>query len=409
MDSQKKSPFQVEQDYRIFFAFMTLVLTGMYGMTLVTNPSLRQSWVVLPFTILMAVHIILHWMVSRIIQDPSHQAPYVIGQGLLAFILAYLSQNTGMTLALYMALIGETLGFLGLTRWGALATLYYLSLSLISFLLFSDMDQAVFWLLTVIPVVIFVGMYVTLYVRQADARQKAQTLASELEAANRQLTEYAAQVEDLTIANERQRMARELHETLSQGLAGLILQLEAADAHLANDRQQKAQAIIANTMVQARATLADARRAIDDLRQPSLDDLDSALRLETSRFTGATGIPVELHLDPTPPLSKPVKETAVRAVAEALTNIAHHARAQHVEVDVGAMAERLSISVRDDGAGFDPSSIPSGHYGLLGVQERVRLVNGCFEIQSTAGNGTTLKLEFPLPTDRNDNEVEALP
>jgi NarL family two-component system sensor histidine kinase YdfH len=96
-------------------------------------------------------------------------------------------------------------------------------------------------------------------------------------------------------------------------------------------------------------------------------------------------------------------------MAEALTNIAHHARAQHVEVDVRAMAECLSISVRDDGVGFDPSSIPSGHYGLLGVQERVRLVNGCFEIQSTAGNGTTLKLEFPLPTDRNDNEVEALP
>ena len=326
MDAQKKSPFQVDQDYRIFFAFMTLVLTGMYVLTLVTNPSLRQSWMVIPFTILMAVHIILHWMVTRIIQTPSHQAFYVIGQGLLAFAIAYLSQNTGMILGIYMALIGETLGFLGITRWGILSTLYYVSLSLISFLLFTGPVQAMFWLITIIPIVIFVGMYVTLYVRQADAREKAQALASELEAANRQLTEYAAQLEDLTIANERQRMARELHDTLSQGLAGLILQLEAADAHLANDRREKAQAIIANAMVQARATLADARRAIDDLRQPSRDDLDSALRLETSRFTGATGIPVELHLDPTPPLPEPVKETAVRAVAEALTNIAHHAQ-----------------------------------------------------------------------------------
>ena len=409
MDAQKKSPFEFEQDYRIFFAFMTLVLTGMYVLTLVENASLRQSWLVVPFTVLMAVHIILHWMVTRLIQTPSHQAFYVIGQGLLAFVITYLSQNTGMILGIYMALIGETLGFLGITRWGILSTLYYISLSLISFLLFTNPDQAMFWLITIIPIVIFVGMYVTLYVRQADAREKAQALASELEAANRQLTAYAAQVEDLSIANERQRMARELHDTLSQGLAGLILQLEAADAHLANDRQQKAQGIIANAMVQARATLADARRAIDDLRQPSLDDLDSALRLEASRFTGATGIPVELHLDPISPLSEPVKETAVRAVAEALTNIAHYARAQHVEVDVRAMAERLSISVRDDGVGFDPSSIPSGHYGLLGVQERVRLVNGCFEIQSTSGNGTTLKLEFPLPIQRSDSEVEALP
>jgi NarL family two-component system sensor histidine kinase YdfH len=409
MDAQKKSPFRVEQDYRIFFAFMTLVLTGMYVLTLVENASLRQSWLVVPFTVLMAVHIILHWMVTRLIQTPSHQAFYVIGQGLLAFVITYLSQNTGMILGIYMALIGETLGFLGITRWGILSTLYYISLSLISFLLFTNPDQAMFWLITIIPIVIFVGMYVTLYVRQADAREKAQALASELEAANRQLTAYAAQVEDLSIANERQRMARELHDTLSQGLAGLILQLEAADAHLANDRQQKAQGIIANAMVQARATLADARRAIDDLRQPSLDDLDSALRLEASRFTGATGIPVELHLDPISPLSEPVTETAVRAVAEALTNIAHHARAQQVEIDVRVMSECLSISVRDDGVGFDPSSIPSGHYGLLGVQERVRLVNGCFEIQSTSGNGTTLKLEFPLPIQRSDSEVEALP
>ena len=406
---KRNPPFEFEQDYRIFFAFMTLVLTGMYVLTLVENASLRQSWLVVPLTVLMAVHIILHWMVTRLIQTPSHQAFYVIGQGLLAFVITYLSQNTGMILGIYMALIGETLGFLGITRWGILSTLYYISLSLISFLLFTNPDQAMFWLITIIPIVIFVGMYVTLYVRQADAREKAQALASELEAANHQLTAYAAQVEDLSIANERQRMARELHDTLSQGLAGLILQLEAADAHLANDRQQKAQGIIANAMVQARATLADARRAIDDLRQPSLDDLDSALRLEASRFTGATGIPVELHLDPISPLSEPVKETAVRAVAEALTNIAHHARAQHVEVDVRAMAERLSISVRDDGVGFDPSSIPSGHYGLLGVQERVRLVNGCFEIQSTSGNGTTLKLEFPLPIQRSDSEVEALP
>src|SRR5512141_2059623 len=98
----------------------------------------------------------------------------------------------------------------------------------------------------------------------------------------KQLTEYAAQVEDLTIANERQRIARELHDTLSQGLAGLILQLEAADAHLSNKNSEQAQTIVTNAMAQARVTLADARHAIDDLRQSSRDDLDSALRLEIS-------------------------------------------------------------------------------------------------------------------------------
>jgi NarL family two-component system sensor histidine kinase YdfH len=315
---------------------------------------------------------------------------------LLAFVITYLSQNIGMIFALFMALIGEVLGFLGLSRWSLLATLYYLSLSLINFLLLNEMGGALFWLLTIIPVVIFVGMYVTLYLRQAEAREKAQALAEELESANQQLMVYATQVEDLTISNERQRMARELHDTLSQGLAGLILQLEAVDAHLANNHQEKAQKIIANAMVQARATLADARRAIDDLRRPSPDDLGAALRQEVSQFTGATGIPVEFHQAQTPPLPESVKETVVRAVAEALTNIAQHARAKQVEIEDQVKEQQLWVTVKDDGVGFDPSSIPSGHYGLLGIQERVRLVNGSFEITSKANVGTTITIRIPL-------------
>ena len=395
---QAKSLPPPDQDYRVFFVFMTLVMIGMYILALVENPALLQPGLIILFTGLMILHVVLHWMLvlSPVLHTPKRRTLYILGQGLLAFIITYLSQNIGMVFALYMALIGEVLGILGLSRWGILAALYYLSLSLINFLLLNDMGGALVWLLTIIPVVIFVGMYVTLYLRQTEAREKAQALAEELETANRQLTRYAAEVEDLTIANERQRMARELHDTLSQGLAGLILQLEAADAHLANNQQGKAQSIITNAMAQARATLADARRAIDDLRRPAPDNLDSALRQEVSGFTNATGIPVELHLVPTLPLSDSVKETAIRTVAEALSNIAHHAKAQHVVVDVLLKDEQLSISVQDDGVGFDTSAIPSGHYGLLGIQERVRLVNGCFEIESETGKGTIVTIQIPL-------------
>jgi two-component system, NarL family, sensor histidine kinase YdfH len=397
---QAKSLPRPDQDYRVFFVFMTLVMLGMYILALVENPALRQpGWAIL-FTSLMLLHVALHWtlVLSPVLHTPNRRLLYILGQGLLAFIITYLAQNIGMVFALYMALIGEALGFLGLSRWSLLATLYYLSLSLINFLLLNNMGGALVWLLTIIPVVVFVGMYVTLYLRQTEAREKAQALAEELELANRQLTQYADDVEDLTIANERQRMARELHDTLSQGLAGLILQLEAADAHLANNHREKAQVIIANAMVQARATLADARHAIDDLRRPSPDDLDSALRLEVSRFTNATGIPVELRSAPTPPLPDPVKETAVRSVAEALTNIARHARAQHVQINIQTKENQLSVTVQDDGVGFDPSALPSGHYGILGIQERARLVHGFVEIKSEVGKGTTIMIDIPLST-----------
>jgi two-component system, NarL family, sensor histidine kinase YdfH len=279
-----------------------------------------------------------------------------------------------------------------------LSTLYFLGLSVTNFVLFTDSDLSValYWLLTAIPMIFFIGMYVTLYLRQAEAREKAQALAAELEAANQQLTEYAARVEDLTIANERQRMARELHDTLSQGLAGLILQLEAVDAHLGNNRPEKAHAIISNTMVQARATLADARRAIDDLRQTSGDDLETALCLEISRFTEATGIPCIYHADQAPRLPDPVKETVVRAVAEGLTNVARHARATEASINLVATSTALKVEIKDNGAGFDPANVPSGHYGLIGIRERVRLTGGQLSVESAPQKGTILQIEIPL-------------
>ena len=392
----KFSPRVVEQDYRIFFAFLTFVVIGMYISTLVTQPTLRTSWMVIPYTLLLALHIIVHWNVNRIVQNRNRVVWYILGQSALAFIIISVAGNAGMLFALYMALIGETIGILGLNRWGILSVLFYLALSFINLILFKAEESTSFWLLVSIPTVIFVGMYVTLYTRQAEAREQAQKLASELELANRQLSEYAARVEDLTIANERQRMARELHDTLSQGLAGLILQLEAADAHLMNNRNDKARTIVADAMKQARATLTDARHAIDDLRKTSADDLDSALHLEISRFTDATGIPCSFQADQIPPLANTVQETIVRAVAEGLTNAAHHAQARQVAVNVGVKDKNILVTIQDDGQGFDADAIPSGHYGLLGIRERVRLVNGTFEIQSESGKGTTLKVQMPL-------------
>jgi len=203
-------------------------------------------------------------------------------------------------------------------------------------------------------------------------------------------------VEDLTIANERQRMARELHDTLSQGLAGLILQLEAAEAHLHNNRNEKAQSIIGNAMEQARVTLADARLAIDNLRQPSLDDLDAAIRHEIDHFKDATGISIHYHSDQTPSLPDTTQETLIRALAESLSNIAQHAKAQNVEVNVRMKDKSLLLTIQDDGQGFDAASIPSGHYGILGIKERVRLANGKFELQSESGKGSILKIKVPL-------------
>ncbi|WKZ37415.1 MAG: sensor histidine kinase [Anaerolineales bacterium] len=392
---------KVEQDYRLFTWFLTLVVFVMYILALTANSSLRQPLPFLFTTTLVLIHIYLHWQIEKVITTPKIFPAYSLIQGGLAFAICWLVGMEAMPFTLFMALIGESVGMFGLTRRALLASVFFLSLNMLSLNQLVGLATAGWALLGVIPILFLTLVYTILYKRQAEAREQAQNLADELESTNRQLAEYAAQVEDLSIANERQRMARELHDTLSQGLAGLILQLEAADAHLAHNRNDKARSIVGNAMEQARLTLADARCAIDDLRQPALDDLEAALRLEIDRFTNATGIPVRFHSDQTPPLPDPVKETLIRTLAESLTNIAHHAQARNVEVNLKMKDKGFSLTIQDDGQGFDPSAIPSGHYGILGIKERIRLVNGSFEIQSEKGKGTFLIITVPRSPSRS--------
>jgi NarL family two-component system sensor histidine kinase YdfH len=183
-------------------------------------------------------------------------------------------------------------------------------------------------------------------------------------------------------------------------LAGLILQLEAVDSHLGQDRPEQAQAIVHQAMGRARVTLADARRAIQDLRDEtsSIDNLSDAVRQEVERFTTATGIPCELELSPPKEIPTSVHEHARRAVAEGLTNIARHAQAHNVWLKLGETEGMLEIALRDDGVGFDPTATVEGggHYGLVGLRERARLAGGSLELISEPGAGTTLTLVLPL-------------
>ena len=380
---------KVEHDPRLFMWFMTLIVVGMYVLTLINNLDLRSPWPLFVFTILVIVHLILHWALERLAGRPRLVTTYVILQGMLAFLISWMANETGMSFALFMALIGESIGLLRITRPGILAVTYYLALSLVNFSWVVGWNLAGWWVLVAVVSVIWVGIYVTLYIRQLEAREQAQSLLTELEVANRQLSEYATQVEDLTLATERQRMARELHDTLSQGLAGLILQLEAVDAHLTKEHPERAHEIVRDAMGQARETLANARRVIGDLRSSTenFDGLEQALRAEVKRFEFATGLPCELDVELKSELPSSIVETSLRIVSESLTNVARHAQASHAWVRVEENSSQVCLEVRDDGQGFDPEAVKAGHYGLLGMRERARLVGGTLDVTSKSGNG----------------------
>jgi two-component system, NarL family, sensor histidine kinase YdfH len=384
-----------------FFVFLTLILGGFSIFAIFTSPALNQNPLTLAlFCVLMLAHIAGYWVSPRFAASTRSIVIYLLVQYLAAFVIGLIARSNSLTIGDFMALVGITAGLLKLSPWGIAGIATVLALSLVSFGIQEGWASALQWSIYSIPSAVFTILYVILYMRQVEARGQAQELAKELEAANRHLAAYAAQVEDLTLANERQRMARELHDTLSQGLAGVILKLEAADAHLQNSRPERARAILEGTMTQARATLSDARRAIDDLRLGSAQSasLRDALRAEVSRFSEATALPCELEIDLEKEIPSSLREPVVRTVSEALTNVARHARASHVQVCLTSQGGSLEVCVQDDGTGFDPQSAAgqSGHYGLLGMRERARLAGGSLEIKSQPGAGARVCLSLPL-------------
>jgi NarL family two-component system sensor histidine kinase YdfH len=346
----------------------------------------------------MILHIALHWL-SGFTTTSNHLSIAYLGlQGGLGLMAVLVSGAPELTLAIFATMIGETIGVFGTSRLARLAVAIFLVLTPTSYFLIGGQETFENWLSPTISTMIILIIFMVIFRRQLDASERAQVLASDLETANHQLVQYAAQVEALTLTTERQRMARELHDTLAQGVAGLVLQLEAADAQLERDRTDRAQAIIQQSMKRARTTLADARAAIDDLRLEH-GSLAEVVQHQVHRFTQATGIPCHLVWEmPAKTIIPPsITDHTERLIGESLTNITHHAQARNVWLKISQSNAFLTIDVEDDGVGFDVNkAIRAGHYGLLGMRERTRLVNGTFEVNSSIQNGTRLSISIPL-------------
>jgi NarL family two-component system sensor histidine kinase YdfH len=384
---------------RPFFWLLTAWMAGVGVWTLRTTPALAGASAV-TFGLLMALQTGLHWTTPLLVGDRRRAALYLAAQSVLAATLTLLSRSAILAFMLPLALLGETAGMLRGDRLMAPVALGCLSLSAVLHGVLSGFAGLAVWAVAALPMAVFVTVYVVLYLRQAEARAQAQALLSELGEANSRLSEYAAQVQELTLAAERQRMARELHDTLAQGLAGLILQLEAASSHLERGGGERAQTILAQAMARARETLGAARQAIDDLRAaPPPAPLAASLATEAERFTQATGIPCDAVLPDLPQASEEVEACVRQVVAEALANVARHARAARASVSLARGGDSLEVTVSDDGVGFDPSAVPPGHYGLLGIRERVRLLEGEVVLETAPGEGCCLMVRLPLALD----------
>lgn len=396
--NNRRAIINTEKETRGFFWFMTLILVGLAVWEIYFLPSLRQPKLFIPFCMLMAMHILLHWALRKLPEKPAWLLGYMLTQGLIMLALILIAKDIGIALGLSLALIGEAIGVYGITWRGWIAAGFYLILSLGSYISLAGTGEIKIWLLAVLPMIIFVVLYVEMYSRQANANIHAGHLVEELESANKKLKDYADQVEDLTIANERQRMARELHDTLSQDLAGLILQLEAAEANLTSGQVEKARNILQQTMQTARTTLSNARVVIDDLRHPQNNECHAAMLKIIDGFSKNSGLLCTQKIDLPDFIDESICNVMLPVITEAFANIARHARATKADMQAEVLGSEIMLKISDNGIGFDPSTVPNtGHYGLIGMKERLNMVRGNLLIESDSGSGTLLTIRIPLP------------
>jgi len=246
---------------------------------------------------------------------------------------------------------------------------------------------AVFLIQTVVFLV--VGFSISYLMSRLRAQQQS------LEAANIGLTQYASTLEQLATSRERNRLALELHDTLAHTLSGLSVQLETIKAYWGVD-EPAARSILDKSVAATHSGLEETRRALKALRASPLEDLGLAVALRKMAEDAASRASLALDMPEiimVPLLSPDVEQCIYRVAQEAAANVVKHASAKKLTVLLEFNERGVSLTVSDDGIGFDVNKIDkTSHFGLAGMQERAQLVGGELNIISKPGFGATIKL-----------------
>lgn len=278
----------------------------------------------------------------------------------------------------------------------------------------------VIWLVLAAVDLGMVGVFGSLGQRSEEQNQARKVMIADLAEANQRLEDMIAentglqaqlltQAREAGVLAERQRMAREIHDTLAQGLTGIITQLEAAER---SGQETERERRLGNVKQLARESLTEARRSVQALRPQALEDarLPEALAGEVARWSATSGVGADVTTTGEPrPLHPEVEVTLLRVAQEALTNVAKHADAAHAGVTLSYMGDVVTLDVRDDGSGFtvNGSGCPAsrqkteaadehkGGFGLTAMRQRVNRLAGQLEVESEPGGGTAVSASVP--------------
>lgn len=221
--------------------------------------------------------------------------------------------------------------------------------------------------------------------------------------------QLVVQAREAGMLDERERMAGEIHDTIAQGLAGVITQIEATHQAWGDEPEMRRHLDAAGEI--ARQSLADARRSVRAIGPSELDGsrLPAAIGTVAERWSDRSGVPVRVHTTGSHrSLPAEVEVTLLRATQEALANVARHAAASRAGVTLSFMDESVALDVRDDGIGFDQScSTRENSFGLAAMRRRVDHVDGVLHIESAPGEGTAISVRIPTRSARPMSERSA--
>jgi signal transduction histidine kinase len=349
--------------------------------------------------------------------------------GLVAFTAALTFRSPWFAFFTWLGFLNAFRYLTGVWRWVAAAVVaFFFAIAQTGGFHRPTASTVAIWVLVACVDMVLVGAFTALGVRSEQQNQARKGMIAELADANHRLEEMMAentglqaqlliQAREAGAGDERQRMAREIHDTLAQGLMGIITQLEAAQ-QTASDAERERR--MDNAKQLARDSLAEARRSVQALRPQALENsrLPEALAGEVARWSATSGVAGEVKTTgEARPLHPEVEVTLLRVAQEALANVAKHAGASRVGVTLSYMEDVVSLDVRDDGVGFVPpdgspstggagnasapnGSASNGHpadggFGLISMRQRVNRLAGHLEIESEPGGGTAVSASLP--------------
>ena len=259
-----------------------------------------------------------------------------------------------------------------------------------------SLEDTVIDLLSIGVSLLFTLIFTSIALRESAARSQVQRLATDLRQANHRLAEYAAQAEELATMRERNRVAREIHDNLGHYLTVVNVQIEAAKA-IMTAQPEKAKDALDKAQNLTQEGLAAVRQSVSTLRESPLTNQTLAEALaQLAEEARESGLVAELSIEGEPGKRDPkVELTLYRAVQEGLTNVRKHARASRIDIWLRYEPKETVLTLKDNGIGADLAQKSASSFGLVGIEERVNLLNGRMEITTAPQQGFQFTITLP--------------